>query len=715
MKLKYITLFTIFLLLNFQEASSQGIAKNVRVGSFWARVMDSGDEGEGSWGWGMSPSYYDGFGWAGMFSSKAMFLGCKNWTDTTGTIHPVKVSGHGQWEIDDTRIWMPIADAEGYTIHRYMRYQPPAVVVDGQHTEDPYPYDFSDHVDPNAIPGTADIMLESWINTDMGLEIHQKVYGFSHKDFDDFQIYEWTFKNTGNADRDPEIELPNQTLEDVYFLRQLRYFEDFKNWASDYGWFPNDTLRILYSYPARTEDAEFDIFGGVDPSTGFIGFPFFMGEVILFASTNGNPTVNDPNQPSMTGTGDCDLESVTWHSNNLSTYQRDNLYALMSEGFSVYPGYESDIDLNGTKPGHHAQSFDRRGFNFPTDVAWWGYTLAGFYACGPFTLSPGDSFKVVWAQVEGMISPEKGDEIGSLWKQGSCTWGNMVPGGPDDILPPPYRNFPSLYADDAYSTALNNWAKDNWVFTGKDSIFKNASNAQKAWQSNLEVPAVPFPPSISITSLPDRIRIEWVPTQAGYETGVVGYKVYRALGSYYTHLPEDESQVIGGNWEMIFECGQGTPNALTNLFDDYTAQRGLAYYYYVSAVNSAGIESGKYLNMMMTQRTAHLLKPAAATLDSVRVVPNPFNLAASELQFTGEKNKILFVNLPMECTIRIFTESGDLVKTINHLGSGDESWGILSEEQMVSESGQIVVSGIYLAFIETPDGKHTVVKFLIVR
>ena len=61
-------------------------------------------------------------------------------------------------------------------------------------------------------------------------------------------------------------------------------------------------------------------------------------------------------------------------------------------------------------------------------------------------------------------------------------------------------------------------------------------------------------------------------------------------------------------------------------------------------------------------------------------------------------------------------ESGDLVKTIEHTdGSGDESWGVLAEEWSASNTGQIIVSGIYIAYIETPDGESTVLKFAIVR
>jgi len=70
----------------------------------------------------------------------------------------------------------------------------------------------------------------------------------------------------------------------------------------------------------------------------------------------------------------------------------------------------------------------------------------------------------------------------------------------------------------------------------------------------------------------------------------------------------------------------------------------------------------------------------------------------------------MFLNLPGECTIRIYTERGDLIKTIEHTnGSGDEAWNLVTKYR------QVVVSGIYLAHIETPDGRSTYRKFIVIR
>ncbi len=98
------------------------------------------------------------------------------------------------------------------------------------------------------------------------------------------------------------------------------------------------------------------------------------------------------------------------------------------------------------------------------------------------------------------------------------------------------------------------------------------------------------------------------------------------------------------------------------------------------------------------------------------MVPNPYNIGAEDLQYVGEPDKIIFMNVPPVCTIKIYTVRGDLVKVIEHTdGSGDQPWGDIPNEHMASQSHQIPVSGLYIAYIETPEGESTIVKFAIVR
>ncbi len=98
--------------------------------------------------------------------------------------------------------------------------------------------------------------------------------------------------------------------------------------------------------------------------------------------------------------------------------------------------------------------------------------------------------------------------------------------------------------------------------------------------------------------------------------------------------------------------------------------------------------------------------------DIIRVVPNPYNISAqlNRLRYPGEPNKIGFLNIPPVCTIKIYTELGELIQTIQHTnGSGDAYWNLNTS------SDQIVVSGIYIAVFQPPSGQTTIKKFVVIR
>ncbi|MBT7900046.1 MAG: hypothetical protein HN601_03770, partial [Candidatus Marinimicrobia bacterium] len=62
------------------------------------------------------------------------------------------------------------------------------------------------------------------------------------------------------------------------------------------------------------------------------------------------------------------------------------------------------------------------------------------------------------------------------------------------------------------------------------------------------------------------------------------------------------------------------------------------------------------------------------------------------------------------CTIRIFTERGDLVDTIEHSdGSGDEAWN------SITSSRQLIVSGLYIAHFDMGDQGSAIRKFTVIR
>ena len=100
----------------------------------------------------------------------------------------------------------------------------------------------------------------------------------------------------------------------------------------------------------------------------------------------------------------------------------------------------------------------------------------------------------------------------------------------------------------------------------------------------------------------------------------------------------------------------------------------------------------------------------------IAVVPNPYVCAASWEQNhnrigRGPRN-IDFINLPQRCTIRIFSFSGDLVKTIEHnsgIDNGAESWNLRSKD------GLDVAFGVYFYHVESPGVGEFIGKFALIK
>jgi hypothetical protein len=93
-------------------------------------------------------------------------------------------------------------------------------------------------------------------------------------------------------------------------------------------------------------------------------------------------------------------------------------------------------------------------------------------------------------------------------------------------------------------------------------------------------------------------------------------------------------------------------------------------------------------------------------LGNIKVVPNPYVVSSLWEQEFGELRmepirQIQFIHLPVNCTIKIFTLSGDLVKTIGHNSfSGIETWDLRAD------GGREITVGIYIYVVEAAGEKY---------
>lgn len=108
---------------------------------------------------------------------------------------------------------------------------------------------------------------------------------------------------------------------------------------------------------------------------------------------------------------------------------------------------------------------------------------------------------------------------------------------------------------------------------------------------------------------------------------------------------------------------------------------------------------------------------AKEELERIKVVPNPYIGAAiwepKNPFSTGRgEREIHFTHLPMQCTIRIYTIAGELVKTIEHNGAfndGTEKWDMLTKDNLD------ISYGIYIYHIDAPEIGEKVGKFTVIK
>ena len=117
----------------------------------------------------------------------------------------------------------------------------------------------------------------------------------------------------------------------------------------------------------------------------------------------------------------------------------------------------------------------------------------------------------------------------------------------------------------------------------------------------------------------------------------------------------------------------------------------------------ASLSSQDYFEIKGIPHQINKIK-AKNELDRVAVVPNPYISASSfetpppEVFDVGRGiRRVDFIHLPNKCTIRIYTITGEHVRTLYHKGTdfdGTESWDLLSKD------GLDIAYGIYIYHVD---------------
>ncbi len=615
-----------------------------------------------------------------MQAAKALWIGSKNFTDEKGVFYPYKVVHVGP-RVTGANEFFPIK------FEMYSRFDPPKVMVD-------LVTSYEKRVENDGIDETMkpDRMIINVTNCQLGITMTRKIMQFSHPYHDNYIICDYVFTNTGNVDGDPEIELPNQTLEDVYFFfqfrwavcRETRYLignatgwginlmldargdgvmpdPPNENFRAQFGWhgkYPPFTLYDNIGAPIWNPAGSAGYISAAD-TVGRLGAAQFIGVVTLHADRSATDPSDDFNQPSTTTYESSDAPNTS-QNDPYNIARMESEYGWMSKGH-MSPRHAWKVEPSGN-------------FAEPTGDPALG-TPGGFSACngyGPYTLRPGESIHIVWAEAAAGLSREMCIEIGKQFKQGK----------------------------------ISAKTKNEWVLSGRDSLFQTFRRAIANYKSGYNIQQPPKPPkTFMVNGGGDRIMLNWDVYEEN-EPGRKGFEIYRAKGQY------------DSTYQLVYQAG---PNERS--FNDTNLERGVSYFYYIVTVGDeipadpalniprSVLRSSRYYTQ--TYDLTNLKRPPGEQLSQIRVVPNPYNISAdpNRLLFPGEGDKLAFYNIPGECTIKIYTETGELIKTIEHTdGSGDAYWFCTTDYQ------QIVVSGVYIAVVtDHKTGKSQIVKFLIIR
>lgn len=650
--------------------------------------------------------YPNGMYLRGMGQEWYMHFVAKKWIDKNGETHEYCYTG-------------PMHNHPGRHITLgmtlYKKAEPATIIVNGLNITQP----FYGKIEPSL---KSDIYID-WkhkVLDLMGLESHYETWSYVNQNHDDYMIIRNNVTFTGDYDGEPGQDAPDQTIELAYYdgfsfdccHEAVQSMPSRTGWGDACAWMDwdfynnymdlnkwpllvtgreRDDLIISYTDPTDNKDIKaprgylegdvinhYDNTGVPDPKTGMFLGAASAGFVIFHIDKSVADESDDLNEP----------KSVTWqtYSENWANQWRNGIW-----DFIINPN-----NRTGAQWEYEGIPRDQSG------------ALLNMFVCqgiGPYTMSIGDNFTNVYAIGGGSIDADLCYTEGQKW----WNWYWDLPG-----------------------EKINNEEKNVLIAQGKDSLFVNLNRAYWTYAvKDFDIPD-PLPvPDIEVTGGPDQIEIKWSYPDAGMykdpDTQIEDFyqwKLYRKKGAFEVDDPGDLSEY--NPYLLIGTFDKGTTSYVDKV---PSVIRGVQYHYCVTAVddgtqNTNGLypgqklESSYYANR--TKLGAVAFKPGMDVSDEVVVVPNPYSVSTgfeNRMNWPGAPNEIHFLNLPAYCTLKIYTVTGELIKTIPHTtGSGDETWTALR-----TDSNQYPASGVYIVVVDEPKDLEKnpltkqFIKFVIVR
>lgn len=564
--------------------------------------------------------------------------------------------------------------------------------------------------DQNFNPLLPEEMTEAVWHTSTSVTVTRRSYVWGFPGYCDFIIYDYVFKNEGKIVSTFTNEIvdgfPPQDLNNIFIVfhsgisvstkSQINFHTDLNGvQAGAFGWkietfhdyyHIDDDGTLLYStnYNGGKEPPPWDIYPMKDNQEWKLHFgnelqsPAAFGWLALYASPIGIQPRTSP---------------------------RPDVLRVDSHKGGTFKG--SDLDLEFFRLANNRPKKDFYDFAARSDtqaVLGNNGNRLNFYTLsyGPYTLNFGDSLRFILAEIAGVMD-----------------YNEVIAGDPQGYFPD------STIAAIRRNAALARQAVQ-WGFGAKVNGISLAA----------DVPEPPPAPKVTAANLSfsdklAKIGVIWDNiaeiTVIHDASGAVFYDGINELDGYRIYRSEDfqydtgtEGTVFrGAAWNMIADIPKSKFSNYWNSalnkyqYEDNMVSFGRKYGYYVAAYNSTPriwtSANGTVVNELPElasgdYRRSEAVFATAGPVNSfdIFVAPNPYIFNDPERSFgLNDPYKIEFRNLPEDCTIRIYTISGDLVRTLQHKPdqfgnlSGTESWN------QKSDSGLLVAPGVYIYHIKS--------------
>ncbi|MFA3783304.1 hypothetical protein ABRY23_09605 [Melioribacteraceae bacterium 4301-Me] len=271
---------------------------------------------------------------------------------------------------------------------------------------------------------------------------------------------------------------------------------------------------------------------------------------------------------------------------------------------------------------------------------------------------------------------------------------------------------------------------------GIEGLQANAKFVQWLVERNFKIPSPPPPPPLRIKTDDKKVILDWKPRPGdinpeefidvnrtdGITKPFEGYRVYKSTIS------------SSGPWTLLGEYdiaddNVGPNTGLAYQYTDVGLLNNVEYYYTVTSLSKPDATINFPEQESSLSANAKTAVPGTSPpndVGAVAVVPNPYRgdlpyysynppwekPTGSRHQWMEQDRRIQFINLPVNCEIKIYTLAGDLITTLQHndIQKGYEDWNL------TSSVGQAISSGLYLFTVEDKTtGNVQVGKFVIIK